>query len=60
MEVVSLEDQQGSFDFTSERVPKRPRVDEGQMVELEVPTEQCRKHHSLYLEDGNVVLRCEE
>ncbi|KAF9649255.1 hypothetical protein BDM02DRAFT_1930775 [Thelephora ganbajun] len=59
MEVVSLDEQQISSGSSNERILKRPRVDEGQGNGLEVPTEQCRKHPLLYLEDGNVVLRCE-
>jgi len=52
MEVFSLDEQQISSGSSS--------ADEGRGDEPEVPTEQCRKHPSLYLEDGNVVLRCEE
>jgi len=57
MEVCLIEEQQ----FPSgSRIPKRPRADEDQGDGAEMPTEKCRKHPSLYLEDGNVVLRCEE
>jgi len=54
MEVCLIEEQQIP---SGSRTLKRPRVDEDG---LEVPTDRCRKHPSLYLEDGNVVLRCEE
>jgi len=60
MEVFSLDEQQNSSGSGSERVLKRPRVDESQGDEHGVPTEQCERHPSLYLEDGNVVLRCEK
>jgi len=60
MEVLSLDGQQTSSGSSSERILKRARVDEGWGDESEVPTAQCRKHLTLYLEDGNVVLRCEE
>ena len=60
MEVVSIDDQQTSSGSIGERILKRPRVDENQGDESELPTEQCTKHPSLYCEDGNVVLRCEE
>jgi hypothetical protein len=62
MEIISLEEQHISSGSTTitERALKRPRVDEGQGGELEVPTEQCVRHPSLYLEDGNVILRCEQ
>ena len=57
MEVCLIEEQQFS---SSSRNSKRPRVDDDQGDRPEIPTEKCRKHPSLYLEDGNVVLRCEE
>ena len=57
MEVFLVEEQQIS---STSRTLKRPRVDEDQGDGPEMPTEKCRKHPSLYLEDGNVVLRCEE
>lgn len=60
MEVVSIDDQQTSSGSVGERILKRPRVDENQGDEPELPMEQCTKHPSLYCEDGNVVLRCEE
>ena len=57
MEVCLIEEQQSS---SGSRNLKRPRVDEDQKDGAEMPTEKCVKHPSLYLEDGNVVLRCEE
>ena len=57
MEVFSLDELQTSPGSSKERLLKRPRSNE---EESEVPTERCRRHPSLYLEDGNVVLRCEE
>ena len=60
MEVVFLDEQQPSSGSSGERILKRPRVDEDRGNGSEVPTERCRKHPSLYLEDGNVILRCEE
>lgn len=60
MEVVFLDEQQTSSGSGGERILKRPRVDEGRVNGSEVPMERCRRHPSLYLEDGNVVLRCEE
>ena len=59
MEVDPLEGQQISSG-SAERTLKRPRVDEGQDGGPEVATEQCGRHPSLYLEDGNVILRCGE
>lgn len=60
MEVQSLEERQTPSSPGRERSLKRPRVDEDQEDGDEVPTEDCDKHPTLYLEDGNVVLRCEE
>lgn len=60
MEVFSLDEQQTSPSPSRESALKRPRVFETLGNGSEVPTEKCRKHPSLYLEDGNVVLRCEE
>lgn len=60
MEVFSVDEQQISSGSGSERILKRPRVDEGRGDGPEVPTEQCTKHPTLYCEDGNVVLRCEK
>ena len=57
MEVYFVEEQQSS---SGSRNLKRPRVDDDQGEGPEIPTEKCRRHPSLYLEDGNVVLRCEE
>lgn len=59
MEVDPLGGQQVSSGSV-ERTLKRPRVDEGQGGEPEVATGECGKHPSLYLEDGNVILRCGE
>lgn len=58
MEVDTPEEQQLSPDSTSERPLKRPRLDGSH--EIDLPTEECKKHPSLYLEDGNIILRCEE
>jgi len=60
MEVFSVDEQQISSGSSSERILKRPRVDEGRGDGPEVPTEQCTKHPTLYCNDGNVVLRCEK
>ena len=60
MEVFSVDEQQISSGSSSERILKRPRVDENREEKSEVSTEQCTKHPTLYCEDGNVVLRCEE
>ena len=60
MEVFSVDEQQISSGSNSERILKRPRVDENPGDESGVPTEQCTKHPTLYCEDGNVVLRCEK
>ena len=60
MEVFSVDEQQISSSSSSERILKRPRVDENRGDGSEVPTEQCTMHPTLYCEDGNVVLRCEK
>ena len=57
MEVCLIEEQQSP---SGSRTRKRSRMGEDQGDGPGVPTEKCTKHPSLYLEDGNVVLRCEE
>ena len=60
MEVFSVDEPHTPSSSGRERALKRPRVDGGRGDMLEVPTEQCRRHPLLYMEDGNVVLRCEK
>ena len=60
MQAVSLEERRDSSTSVGERAIKRLRVGEEHGGEHEVPTELCVRHPSLYLEDGNVILRCEK
>lgn len=60
MEVDTPEEQQFSSGSTNERSLKRPRLDGTKECETDLPTEECKKHPSLYLEDGSIILRCED